>query len=183
MRARRIAWLALVALCACLGLAQATGARRAERLRPNQVVTATGRVDSSVRHQGRRVTRRWRTYRSQRGGYTIRYPRSWRVNALAPLPGVVFTTFAPRTGAAGIRVYGYPGHGPGGDNVRPDVHCHPVTVGAVSGQRCRQFGTLAPVTILTTATHTYRLSLLGRVSVAVYDRVVNSFRLIPGATT
>ncbi|MDQ6816683.1 MAG: hypothetical protein M3018_04645 [Actinomycetota bacterium] len=122
------------------------------------------------------------TYRSQRGGYTIRYPRSWRVDTLAPLPGAVFTTFAPRTGAAGIRVYGYAGHAPGDDNVRPDVHCYPARVAGISGQRCRQFGTLAPVTRLTTATRTYRLSLLGGVSVAVYDRVVNSFRLIPGAT-
>lgn len=181
MRARPIAWLALVALCTCLGLAQAIPARRAGRLRPNQILT-TGHVDSSVRHQGGRVTRRWRTYRSHRDGYTIRYPQSWRVDALAPLPGVAFTTFAPPTGAAGIRVYGYPGYGPGGDNVRPDVHCHPVRVGGIKGQRCHQFGTLAPVTILTTATHTYRLSLLGGVSVAVYDHVVNSFRLIPGAS-
>jgi hypothetical protein len=177
MRARLTASLALVALCACVGLAEATPAHRAAR----KAVAITGGLSGSARHRATRMTRGWMTYRSHRAGFAIRYPRSWRLDALAPLPGVVFTTFVPRTGAAGIRVYAYPGHGPGGDNVRPDVHCHRVRVAGVSGRRCRQFGTLAPVTIFTTATHTYRVSLLGGVPVSIYDRVVNSFRLTPGA--
>jgi hypothetical protein len=124
---------------------------------------------------------RWRTYRSPQGGYKIQYPRSWRASTLHPQPGLVWTTFAARHGGTWIRVYTYPGHGPGTDNPIPDVNCHAVTIGGIHGRRCRQLASGSPVTILSTSTRTYRISCRRGTRAATYDRLANSFRLLPTA--
>jgi hypothetical protein len=119
----------------------------------------------------------WPTYRSPQGGYTIRHPRRWHVTVLHPEPGVEYTTLAPATGPA-VHVYVYPGHGPPSDDVLPDVHCRRVRIGGLTGRRCRTLMTASPVTILAPPGRTYRISSDAGISVATYDRIAASFRLI-----
>jgi hypothetical protein len=120
----------------------------------------------------------WPTYRSARGGYTIHHPPHWTATTLHPAPGVVYTTLAPPAGDPAIHVYTYPGHGPGSDDVLPDVACHRVRIAGVHGRRCRSLMTGTPVTILSTAARTYRISTDPGIDRPTYDRVVRSFRLI-----
>lgn len=120
----------------------------------------------------------WPTYRSARGGYTIRHPPHWTATTLHPAPGVVYATLAPAAGDPAIRVYTFPGHGPGSDDVLPDVGCHPIRISGVRGRRCRSLRRGTPVTILSTSARTYRISADTGIDPPTYERVLHSFRLI-----
>lgn len=121
----------------------------------------------------------WRTYRDSRAGYMVRYPASWTLRQ-GGASGSLSTVFAPRHGGGTITVTVLPSE-PDGPQISdvPNGHCQAIqNSSGLAGMRCFDTLSFNTYTVYFGPTATYRISVTGKGGDKVYNRLVQSFRLI-----
>ncbi len=130
---------------------------------------------NSPQHNG------WKTYRSERAGYTVKYPASWVVSERTGPNGSLITTFRRPDGRAAIEVTVYPGTADATvDTDLENMRCHPVKVRSLSGTQCLDTISFSLITTFVGRDKTYLITASAkRLSMRTYRQFVRSFRLLP----
>jgi hypothetical protein len=123
----------------------------------------------------------WKTYRSSRAGYAVRYPGAWRVSTRKSADGSLVTMFRQSGGRAGIEIT--TGIASAEDVTEPsdmpNTRCQPARAHSLIGTTCFDTISFSMVTIFQGGGNTYRIAASGKyVGRQVYDRFVKSFRLL-----
>lgn len=140
-------WLILIitvcALCAC----------GTTDIRPTQATTAELPMAVATAHSTQPATptatvstgvTAWNTYRSDRAGYSIDYPATWKVDERVDSEGTDMTTFSPAANNSGTSIAVIVRNNIPAEQAIPDLpntRCQQVTINGLSGRRC--FDTLA----------------------------------------
>jgi hypothetical protein len=186
MRSIRFGWLVVVALLIAACAPAATP--------PNFKVSVTGAVpslDTQATKPGSAptpattsassVADAWKTYHSDRLGYTVDYPATWKIGEHVDPDGADVTTFSPSPDTDGTGVTAIIRNGEPADQEIPDMpntRCQQVTVGELSGTRCFDTIAFSTTTTFVSQGRVYILASSGkRLDQNIYQRFLSSFTI------
>ncbi len=111
---------------------------------PETPATKPGAAPTPATTSSPSVADAWKTYHSDRLGYMVDYPATWKINERVDPDGTNVTTFSPDPNNDGMGITVSVGNGEVAVEEIPDMpntRCQQVTIGRLSGRRC--FDTLA----------------------------------------
>jgi hypothetical protein len=174
--AKLIAWAGLLVLGLIVG-----GCARSSERGPSvgsAVSTAPSTVASTVSTMPAPVAN-WRVFRSDAGGYRLRYPPGWRAKESTGSGGPVLSLLPPKGTGISVLVTLTPPPEAAAANL-PNTRCRSVRIGGLTGSRCLDTISMVVTTTLQGRERWYVLTTSLRrpaAPVDAYDQVLGSFRL------
>jgi hypothetical protein len=119
----------------------------------------------------------WRTYRSERGHFSVQHPAGWRAGERIDTRGDLVTTLAPPRGEGIAVIVRSSAHEDASD--LGNVRCHPVILDGRAARTCLDTVSSSLFTTVVAGGKTYLIAGSRRQGERTYDRVLASFRILP----